>query len=55
MFTVAVRAADPGEAGAGVTAIEVTLDDRLADRPEMTILLLKAALVYSQESIEVMK
>jgi hypothetical protein len=40
MFTVASRAADPGEAGARVAAVEVALDDILDDRPEMPVLLL---------------
>jgi len=55
MFTAAVRAADPGEAGARVAAVEVALDDLLDHRPEMTVLLLEAALVGCQEPIEVME
>ena len=34
MFTVAVRTADSGEAGARVAAVEIALDDLLDDRPE---------------------
>jgi hypothetical protein len=41
----AVLAADPGEAGARIAEIEVTLDDLLDDRPEMTILLLEEPFV----------
>jgi hypothetical protein len=55
MFTVAVRTADPGEAGARIGAVEVALNDFPDDRPEMTVLLLKAALVDCKESIEVME
>jgi len=55
MFTVAVRAADPGEAGARIAAIEVTLDDFPDDWPEMTVLLLKTAFVDRQEPVEVME
>ena len=54
-FTVAVRATDPGEAGTGVSAVEITLDDLLDDGPEMTVLLLEAALVLCQEPVEVME
>jgi hypothetical protein len=54
MFTAAVRAADPGEAGARIAAIEVPLGDFPDDRPEMTGLLLETALVDCQESIEVL-
>jgi hypothetical protein len=45
MFTVAVRTADSGKARARIAAVEVALDDFPDDRPEMTVLLLKAALV----------
>jgi len=55
MFTVAVRAADPGETGARIAAVEIALDDLLDHRPEMTVLLLKAALVGCQEPVEVME
>jgi len=55
MFTVAIRAADPGEVGARIATVEIALDDLLDDRPEMTILLLKAALVDCQEPVEVME
>jgi len=43
---MAVRAADPGEALAGVAAVEITLYDFLGDRPEIPILLLEASLVF---------
>jgi len=43
---MAVRAADPGEARAGVAAVEVALDDLLNDRPEISELLLEAYLVF---------
>jgi hypothetical protein len=52
---MAVRAADPGEAGARIAAVEIALDDLPDDRPEMTVLLLEAALVGCQESVEVME
>ena len=55
MFTMAVRAADPGEAGVRIAAVEIALDDLLDDRPEMTICLLKVALVGRQESVEIME
>jgi hypothetical protein len=55
MFTVAVRAADPGEAGARMPAVEIALDDLLDDRPEMTELLLNKALVDCQDPVEVME
>jgi len=55
LFTVAVRTADPSEAGARIAAVEIALDDLLDDRPEMTVLLLKTALVDSQEPVEVME
>jgi hypothetical protein len=34
LFTVAVRTADPSEAGARITAVEIALDNLLDDRPE---------------------
>ncbi len=52
---MAVRAADPGEARAGVAAVEVALDDLLDDRPEIPVLLLEAPLVFGQEPVEVME
>jgi hypothetical protein len=52
---MAVQAADPGEAGARIAAVEVALDDFLDDRPIMTVLLLEAALVGRQEAVEVME
>jgi hypothetical protein len=52
---VAVRAADPGEARARVAAIEIALYGLLDDRPEMTVLLLKTAIVDRQEPVEVME
>jgi hypothetical protein len=52
---MAVRAADPGEAGARIAAVEIALDDLPDDRPEMTVLLLEAALLGCQESVEVME
>lgn len=55
MFTVAVRTADPGEAGARIAAVEIALDDLLDDRPEMTVLLLEAVLIGCQEPVEVME
>jgi hypothetical protein len=55
MFTVAVRAADPGETGARIAAVDVALDDLPDHRPEMAVLLLKAALVDRQEPVEVME
>jgi hypothetical protein len=55
LFTVAVRTADPGEAGARIAAVEIALDDILDDRPEMAVLLLEAAFVDSQEPVEMMK
>jgi len=55
MFTVAVRAADPGEAGARIAAVEIALDDILDDRPEMAVLLLKTAFVDRLEPVEVME
>jgi hypothetical protein len=39
MFTVAVRAADPGEARARIAAVEIALDDLPDDRPEMAALI----------------
>jgi hypothetical protein len=55
MFTVTVRTADPGEAGARIATVEIALDDLLDDRPEMTVLLLKAGLVGCQEPVEAME
>jgi hypothetical protein len=55
MFTAAIRAADPGEAGTRVAAVEIALDDLLDDRPELAVLLLETALVRCQEPVEVME
>jgi len=55
LFTVAVRTADPSEAGARIAAVEIAFDDLLDDRPEMTVLLLKTALVDRQEPVEVVE
>lgn len=49
---MAVRTADPGEAGARIAAVEIALDDFLEDRPEMSARLLKTALVGCQEAVE---
>jgi hypothetical protein len=37
VFSMTVRTADPGKPRAGVTAVEVALDDLLNDRPEKPI------------------
>ena len=55
MLRLAVGTADAGKPVARVAAVEIALDDLPDGRPEMTVLLLKAALVDCQESIEVME
>ncbi len=52
---MAVGTADAGESAARVTAIEVTRNDFLDDRAEEAVLLLEAALIFGQETVEVMK
>jgi len=46
LFRMAVRAPDPGKARAGVAAVEITLDHLFDDRPEKTVHLLEATLVF---------
>ena len=55
LFTVAVRTADPSEAGARVAAVEIAFDDLPDHRPEMTVLLLEAVLVDRQEPVKIME
>jgi hypothetical protein len=50
-----VGAADAGEPAARIAAIEVSFNDFLDDGPEEAGLLLEAALVFCQETVEVMK
>jgi hypothetical protein len=45
----------PGNTRAGVGAIEIALDHLLDDRPEKTVLLLKASLIISQEPLEMIE
>jgi hypothetical protein len=51
----AVRTPDAGKPAARIAAVEVAVHDLLDDRPEEAILLLEAALILRQESVEVMK
>ncbi len=44
------QAADPGEAGARVGAIEVTLDDLPDDRPEIAVFPLEPGLISSDDT-----
>jgi len=67
VFRVAVRTADPGEARAGVAAVEEALDDLFDDRPEIAasfasrlrtakpVLPLEAALLFGWEPVEAME
>jgi hypothetical protein len=55
VFPAAIRAADPGEARAGVAAVEVALDDFSDDRPEISVFPLEAPLVLDEEEVEVME
>jgi hypothetical protein len=50
-----VGTADAGKPAAGVAAVEVALDHILDYGPEEAILLLEAALIVCQETVEVMK
>ena len=52
---MAVGTADAGKSAKGVTAVQVALDDLLDDRPEEAVLLLEAALVLDEESVEIVK
>jgi hypothetical protein len=44
-----VGTSDAGEPAAGIAAVEIALDHLLDDRPEVAVLLLKAALILGQE------
>ena len=55
MFRPAAWAADPGEAAAGVAAVQVALDDILDDRPEISVVPLEPALIFRDEPLEMMK
>jgi hypothetical protein len=55
VFPVTLRAADPGEARAGIAAVEVTLDDFPDDRPEIPVFPLEAPLVFDEEQLEMME
>jgi len=55
VFPVAIRAADPGEARAGVAAIEVAADDFPDDRLEISVFPLEAPLVFDEEPLEMME
>jgi len=46
---------DSGKPAARVAAVQVALDDFLNDRPEEAVLLLEAALVFSQEALQMME
>jgi len=48
VFRVTVWAPDPGEPRARVTAVEIAFNDLLDDWPEVSVLLLEAALVYGK-------
>ncbi len=52
---MAVGTTDAGEPAARIAAIEVSFNDFLDDGPEEARLLLEAALVFCQETVEVMK
>ena len=54
-FRMAVGTADAGEPAARVAAVEVALDDFLDDGPEEPVLLLEAALILVQETVEIME
>jgi hypothetical protein len=55
MFNVAVRTADPGEAGTWVATVEVALDDFPDDWPEIVIFPLEPRFVFDDESLEMME
>jgi hypothetical protein len=55
MLGPAARTADPGKAALRVAAIQIALDDVFNDGPEITILLLESALVFCDESLEMME
>jgi len=50
-----VGTTDAGKPTARVAAVEVALDDFFDDRPEEAILLLEAALILRQESVEIVE
>jgi hypothetical protein len=52
---MAARAADAGKSAKGITVVEIALHDFLDDGPEVALLLLEAALIFSQELVEVME
>jgi len=54
-FLPTVGTADAGKSATGVTAVEIALDDLLDDGPKEAVLLLKAALVLDEESVEIVK
>ena len=55
MSRPAAWAPDAGEPAAGIAAVEVALHRLLDDRPEKSVLLLKATLIHSQEPVEMME
>jgi len=54
MFRPAARTADPGEPTAGISAVEVLLDDVLDDRPEVAVGLLET-LVFHDKTLKMME
>lgn len=54
-FRMAVGTADADEPAARLAAVEVSFNDLLDDGPEEAIFPLKTALIFSQETVEVMK
>jgi hypothetical protein len=55
MFRPAAWAADPGEAAAGVAAVQIVLNHLLDDRSEEAVLLLETSLVLCQEPVKIVK
>jgi len=52
---MAVRTAEPGKARTRVGAVEIALDDLPNDRPEIPELLLETALVFGEETVEMVE
>jgi hypothetical protein len=50
-----IRTVDPGKARAGVSAVEIAVDDLPDDRPEISVFPLEAPLVLDAEEVEVME
>jgi len=55
MFPPAARTADPGEAGAGIAAVEVLIDHLFDDRTEKAVFPFKTLFIFRQEALKMMK